>query len=39
MAGVHSIEPVKQIIRLGIGLCDPKYVFLPTRDIEDDRGR
>jgi hypothetical protein len=30
MAGVHSIEPVKQIIRLRIGLCDPSYVFLPT---------
>ena len=28
--GVHSIEPVKQIIRLGLRLFDPRYVFLPT---------
>jgi DNA-binding CsgD family transcriptional regulator len=30
MTGVHSIEPMKQIIRPGSRLCDPSYIFLPT---------
>jgi IS30 family transposase len=29
MAGVHSIEPMKPIIRPGSRLCDPRCAFLP----------
>jgi IS30 family transposase len=29
-AAVHSIEPVKPIVRHGSQLCDPRSVFLPT---------
>jgi IS30 family transposase len=32
MAAIHSIEPVKPIVRLGSRLCDPRYVFLPTTE-------